>query len=104
MDRMELFYKDNNEKIKLGLLALDGTELFYRETIQITNLINLLGTINTVSNFEKEFKTVQELEAVYSSEVEGYSTTRRELTKFINKERTPKTKDEKAVYNNYLAL
>lgn len=104
MDRMELFYKDNNEKIKLGLLALDGTELFYRETIQITNLINLLGTINTVSNFEKEFKTVQELEAVYSSEVEGYSTTRMELTKFINKERTPKTKDEKAVYNNYLAL
>lgn len=79
MDRMDLFYKENTEKIKLGLLALDSTELFYRETIQISNLVNLLSTIKPVSDYKHQCKTIQELEAIYSSEVEGYFTTRGEL-------------------------
>lgn len=49
-------------------------------------------------------KETLELESLYSSEVEGYFTTKGELSKFIQGEKNPATKDEKAVYSNYLAL
>lgn len=93
------------EQIKLGLYALDSTELSYRNTIYIENLVSLLNTVKPLYNTDyKDIGDALELEAIYSSEIEGYFTTRRELSKFIQGSREPKTKDERAVYSNYLAL
>ena len=89
---------------KLNLYALDGTQLYYRHTIEIDNLINILNTVKLTLTPSIDIKETLELESLYSSEVEGYFTTRRELSKFIQGERNPATKDEKAVYSNYLAL
>ncbi|MGL5330231.1 MAG: Fic family protein, partial [Peptostreptococcaceae bacterium] len=89
---------------KLNLYSLDNTQLYYRHTIEIDNLVNMLNTIKLTIDTDIDIKDTLELESIYSSEVEGYFTTRRELSKFIQGQRNPSTKDEKAVYSNYLAL
>lgn len=89
---------------KLGLYADDNTELYYRQTIEINNLVDMLNTVKLEIKPGIDIKETLELESIYSSEVEGYFTTRRELSKFIEGKRNPSTKDEKAVYSNYLAL
>ncbi|WP_434799538.1 Fic family protein [Terrisporobacter vanillatitrophus] len=89
---------------KLGLYADDNTELYYRQTIEINNLVDMLNTVKLEVKPGIDIKETLELESIYSSEVEGYFTTRRELSKFIEGKRNPSTKDEKAVYSNYLAL
>lgn len=89
---------------KLGLYSDDNTELYYRQTIEISNLIDMLNTIKLEINPDIDIKGALELESICSSEVEGYFTTRIELSKFIEGQRSPSTKDEKAVYSNYLAL
>lgn len=89
---------------KLDLYAVDGTQLYYRHTIEIDNLVSMLNTVKLIIEPSIDIKDTMELESIYSSEVEGYFTTRRELSKFIQGERNPSTKDEKAVYSNYLAL
>lgn len=91
-------------KVKFGLFSLDNKELFYTNTLEIENLISILKSTNLLSKNKITIKDILELEAIYSSEVEGYFTTRKELSKFIKNEKNPSTKDEKAVYSNYLAL
>lgn len=91
-------------KCKLGLYAGDKTELYYRETIEINNLVNMLNTVKLELKPGVDIKEALELEAIHSSKVEGYFITRRELSKFIQGERNPSTKGEKAVFSNYLAL
>lgn len=94
--------KLGTNKVNLGLRAYEGQELYYRETIEIKNLIETLKLVKPIDNLNTN--KILELESIYSSEVEGYFTTRRNLSSFINKEREPNTKDERAVYSNYLAL
>lgn len=89
---------------KLGLYSANNKELYYRHTIEIDNLVDILNTVKLEIETDVDIKNTLELESIYSSEVEGYFTTRRELSKFIQGERNPSTKDEKAVYSNYLAL
>ncbi|MGL5328169.1 MAG: Fic family protein [Peptostreptococcaceae bacterium] len=89
---------------KLGLYSIDNKELYYRHTIEIDNLVDILNMTKLTIETDVDIKDTLELESIYSSEVEGYFTTRRELSKFIQGERNPSTKDEKAVYSNYLAL
>lgn len=90
--------------IMTSLHSLDGQQLHYYKTSKIDNLIKIIYNVNINTSDVNLFDTMYEMEALYSSEVEGYFTTRRELSKFINKEREPKTKDEKAVFGNYMAL
>lgn len=89
---------------KLNLYSIDNKQLYYRHTIEIDNLVNILNTIKLTIDTDIDIKDTLELESIYSSEVEGYFTTRRELSKFIQGEKNPSTKDEKAVYSNYMAL
>lgn len=92
-------------RINIGLYA-EKIELHFNKTVYMESVLHFVNSIsnwipvNSLTTTKETF----ELEAIYSSEVEGYFATRRDLTKFINKERTPNTKDEKVVYANYLAL
>lgn len=89
----------------LGLKSSIGVSLYYTHTLEIEELLSELKTIiPLIGSNSNDLQEGLELEVLYSSEVEGYFSTRRDLNKFINKERQPKSRDDVAVYSNYLAL
>lgn len=86
------------------LYSLDGQRLHYHRTDKMDELINIIYNINISTSDVNLFDTMFEMEAIYSSEVEGYFTTRKDLSDFISKRRDPSTKSEKAVFGNYMAI
>lgn len=88
----------------LNLYSADGCQLHYNQTDKITTLIHKINNLNIATDGDILFDTMCEMEALYSSEVEGYFTTKKDLNNFINGNKEPKTRGERAVVANYVAL
>lgn len=89
---------------KLDLYSTEYKFLHFKETDKIRNLIEKIDSLDVDTDSNVLFDTMCEMEALYSSEVEGYFTTRKDLNDFVTGKRQPKLESERAVFANYVAL
>ncbi|WP_460423826.1 Fic family protein, partial [Paraclostridium sordellii] len=92
------------ESVSLDLKSVDGCNLHFNKTDKIEYLINTINDLHISIHGDVLFDTMYEMEALYSSEVEGYLTTKKDLDDLVTGKREPRNESERAVFANYMAL